>query len=144
MKEEVFDLLVDFHLGLIRAKPKQENVIKAWRKLTEGEEIGSVRTDRLENALLARMSDLMVFHNGDWNKKVEVYNKNYKAKHNPNVFDALKLVLHSNEKIGTATATCGVNFQSVKVLKPRFERYMNFSVRLDDLLNGKDKLKQQD
>jgi hypothetical protein len=136
MKTEVFQLLLDFHLGLIRAKPKAYNINKAAVMLIKGAEIGSVRTDRLENSLLARMSDLMAFHNGDWNKKVEVYNKNYKAKHNPNVFDALKLVLHSNEKIGTATAICGVNFQSVKVLKPRFERYIDFSVRLDDLLNG--------
>lgn len=136
MKEEVFDLLVDFHLGLIRAKPKQENIIKAWCKLTEGAEIGSARTDRLENALLARMSDLVSFYNGDWAHKCKVYNKNYTTNPSSAVFDALKFVLYSGEKIGTATASCGVNFQSVKVLKPRFERYMDFSVRLDDLLNG--------
>lgn len=136
MKERVFYVLLNFHLGLIRAKPKLENINKAFTKLTTGAEIGSARTDRLENALLARMSDLVEFYNGDWNKKVEVYNKNYTTNPDPKVFDALNLVLYSNEKIGTATATCGVNFQSVKVLKPRFERYMDFSNKLNTLLNN--------
>ena len=135
MKTEVFQLLLDFHLGLIRAKPKKENIVKALVKLTEGAEIGSARTDRLENALLARMGDLIEFHDGNWDKKVDVYNKNYTTNPDPKVFKALKLVLFNGEKIGTATASYDVNFQSVKVLKPRFERYIDFSSRLNSLLN---------
>lgn len=137
MKIEVFNLLLEFHMGLIRVKPKSITIDKAFDSfIVTQREIGTARTDRLENALLARQADLIAFHKGDWAQKVEVYNKNYKSNPNPAVFDALKFVLCAGEGINAAASSCGVNYQSVKVLKPRWERYVDFGLRLDLLLKG--------
>jgi len=62
-----------------------------------------------------------------------VYNKNYTSNPATGVFDALKFVLYNGVKTGTAASECGVNFQSVKVLKPRFEYYISQSTKLFNL-----------
>lgn len=140
MIEKQFDLLLGFHLALIRKSPSKVTQDNAKLVLLNKSDLPNANRDerskakKLANNLKARQDDLIKFHGADWEDKVKVYNKNYTSNPAAGVFDALKFVLYNGEKIGTAASECGVNFQSVKVLKPRFELYMTNSTKLNTMI----------
>jgi len=141
MKKETFDLLLGFHLALIRKEPSQTTIENAELVLINGSDLPNADRDerfkanKMANNLRDRLSDLEKFHDSDWDSKVKVYNRIYANNPEPAVFDALKFVLYNDNKIGTAARECGVNFQSVKVLKPRFELYIDTSAKLYNINN---------
>lgn len=140
MIEKQFDLLLGFHLALIRKSPSKVTQDNAKLVLLNKSDLPNADRDerskakKLASNLKARQDDLIKFHGSDWGDKVKVYNKNYTSNPAAGVFDALKFVLYNGEKIGTAASECGVNFQSVKVLKPRFELYMTNSTKLNTMI----------
>lgn len=140
MIEKQFDLLLGFHLALIRKSPSKVTQDNAKLVLLNKSDLPNANRDerskakKLASNLKARQDDLIKFHGSDWDDKVKVYNKNYTSNPAAGVFDALKFVLYNGEKIGTAASECGVNFQSVKVLKPRFELYMTNSTKLNTMI----------
>lgn len=140
MIEKQFDLLLGFHLALIRKSPSKVTQDNAKLVLLNKSDLPNANRDerskakKLASNLKARQDDLIKFHGADWEDKVKVYNKNYTSNPAAGVFDALKFVLYNGEKIGTAASECGVNFQSVKVLKPRFELYMTNSTKLNTMI----------
>jgi hypothetical protein len=142
MKQEVFDLLLGFHLALIRREPStitQNNakaiLVDGDKKLTAYNRDERSKARKLADNLKERESDLNNFSKPDWERKIKVYKKNYTTNPSSGVFDALKFVLYNDVKIGTAARECGVNFQSVKVLKPRFELYINTAAKLERCYN---------
>tara|TARA_R110000772_G_scaffold67595_1_gene150086 strand:- start:3145 stop:3675 length:531 start_codon:yes stop_codon:yes gene_type:complete len=142
MKQEVFDLLLGFHLALIRREPStvtQNNAMAILvgddKKLTSANRDERSKARKLADNLKERESDLAKFKKADWNGKVKVYQRPYLMNPSGGVFDALKFVLYNDVKIGTAARECGVNFQSVKVLKPRFELYINTAAKLEQCYN---------
>lgn len=142
MKQEVFDLLLGFHLALIRREPStitQNNakaiLVDGDKKLTAYNRDERSKARKLTDNLKERESDLSKFKKSDWDGKVKVYQRPYLTNPSSGVFDALKFVLYNDVKIGTAARECGVNFQSVKVLKPRFELYINTAVKLEQCYN---------
>tara|TARA_R100000951_G_scaffold116001_1_gene126079 strand:- start:976 stop:1398 length:423 start_codon:yes stop_codon:yes gene_type:complete len=140
MEEEQFNLLLDFHLALIRKAPSQVTQDNAKLVLVNDSDLPNADRDerfkgkKLAGNLLARKDDLTSFHGTDWDGKVKVYNRIYTVNPSGAVFDALKFVLYNDNKIGTAARECGVNFQSVKVLKPRFELFIDTSTKLSAML----------
>jgi hypothetical protein len=140
MIEKQFDLLLGFHLALIRKSPSKVTQDNAKLVLLNKSDLPNANRDerskakKLASNLKARQDDLVKFHGSDWDDKVKVYNKNYTSNPAAGVFDALKFVLYNGEKIGTAASECGVNFQSVKVLKPRFELYVTNSTKLNTMI----------
>lgn len=140
MIEKQFDLLLGFHLALIRKSPSKVTQDNAKLVLLNKSDLPNANRDerskakKLASNLKARQDDLIKFHGADWEDKVKVYNKNYTSNPAAGVFDALKFVLYNGEKIGTAASECGVNFQSVKVLKPRFELYVTNSTKLNTMI----------
>lgn len=140
MIEKQFDLLLGFHLALIRKSPSKVTQDNAKLVLLNKSDLPNANRDerskakKLASNLKARQDDLIKFHGSDWDDKVKVYNKNYTSNPAAGVFDALKFVLYNGEKIGTAASECGVNFQSVKVLKPRFELYVTNSTKLNTMI----------
>tara|TARA_R110000850_G_scaffold210427_1_gene336392 strand:- start:148 stop:663 length:516 start_codon:yes stop_codon:yes gene_type:complete len=142
MKQEVFDLLLGFHLALIRREPSTVTQNNAKSILVDGDKkLASANRDerskarKLVDNLKERESDLVKFKKSDWDGKVKVYQRPYLMNPSYGVFDALELVLCTDAKIGTAARECGVNFQSVKVLKPRFELYINTAAKLEQCYN---------
>lgn len=142
MKQEVFDLLLGFHLALIRREPSTVTQNNAKAILVDGDKkLASANRDerskarKLADNLKERESDLNKFKKADWDGKVKVYQRPYLMSPSNGVFDALKFVLYNDVKIGTAARECGVNFQSVKVLKPRFELYINTAAKLEQCYN---------
>tara|TARA_R110000744_G_scaffold279551_3_gene391759 strand:+ start:1859 stop:2371 length:513 start_codon:yes stop_codon:yes gene_type:complete len=142
MKQEVFDLLLGFHLALIRREPStitQNNaksiLVGGDKKLASANRDERSKARKLADNLKERESDLNKFKKADWDGKVKVYQRPYLMNPSNGVFDALKFVLYNDAKIGTAARECGVNFQSVKVLKPRFELYINTAAKLEKCYN---------
>tara|TARA_R110000851_G_scaffold105656_2_gene224258 strand:- start:499 stop:1023 length:525 start_codon:yes stop_codon:yes gene_type:complete len=142
MKQEVFDLLLGFHLALIRREPSTvtQNNAKAIlvvgdKKLASANRDERSKARKLADNLKERESDLNKFKKASWSGKVKVYQRPYLTNPSSGVFDALKFVLYNDALIGTAARECGVNFQSVKVLKPRFELYINTAAKLEQCYN---------
>lgn len=135
MKPEVFDLLLDFHLQLIRAKPSAETIANARSILVD--EAGPTMKGRarmvLSENLLTRQKDLTDFHAADFDGKTKVYGRAYKKKPATAVFSALKHTL-KGVKRSQAAREHGINEQTVKSLQPRFERYANFAEKLNAML----------
>ena len=138
MKAQVFTVLKDFHLALIRKAPSELTISNAKLILVNGETITKQEgrnARKFEENLLSRQKDLIDFKNGDWDQKCEVYNRIYDKNPKQGVFDALKFVLYNNEVPGVAARECDVNLQCVKSLRTRFEFYIDTSVKLDKASN---------
>ncbi len=141
MKKEIFDLVLDFHKELIRATLSEDTVKHAEAILVDGDKklagIGAQKrsransfADTLENRLLTLKS----WDVATWSGKRMLYCSDAKRTPDAGVFIALELVIVHDLKIGTAATQCNVNFQSVKALKPRFERYETYAKKLKELV----------
>lgn len=136
MKTEVFELLLKFHLELIRKAPSQATIDNARLIMVDGKEPVMKGRNRfvLHDNLLVRQKDLTDFYNADWDGKTKVYGRAYKKKPSKGVFDALHDVMFAGMTVGRAATAQGVNGQAVKSLQPRFQRYLDYSVSLNGML----------
>ena len=141
MKKEIFDLVLDFHKELIRATLSEDTVANAEAILVNGDKklagIGAQKRSRANSfvkTLESRLVTLTEWSSTDWEGQVMFYCADAKRTPATGVFKALNLVLNHDLKIGTAATQCNVNFQSVKALKPRFERYETYAKKLKDLV----------
>lgn len=140
MNKKRFDLLLDFHKKLIRAKPLQKTIelteeilvndLDQFKGIDTNLKYGAIS---LANNLLDRELDLEGFYKSDWEGKVKIYNRAYKKNPNPAVFDALKLVYDCGLTYGASSVKCGVNLQSVKSLRIRFDFYTDTANKLNAL-----------
>lgn len=138
MKQEVFDLLLEFHQCLIRPKLTDATIESAKGILVNGETSTGVNYSAkvLADNLLNRGIDLSDFAQGNFEQQCKIYGRAYKKKPSDGVFAALGEVL-SGSGINAAASKNDVNYQSVKSLKPRFERYSNYAARLVELSGSK-------
>ena len=141
MKKEIFDLVLDFHKELIRATLSEDTVANAEAILVNGDKklagIGAQKRSRANSfvkTLESRLVTLKSWNVSEFYGKCELYTADAKRTPADEVFHALSLVLHKDLKIGTAATQCNVNFQSVKALKPRFERYETYAKKLKHLV----------
>lgn len=136
MKAEVFELLLKFHLELIRKAPSQATIDNARLIMVDGKEPVMKGRNRyvLHDNLLIRQKDLTDFYKADWDEKTKVYGRAYKKKPSQGVFNALFDFLFNDITVGRAATEQGVNGQAVTSLQPRFERYMDYSINLNDML----------
>ena len=140
MKKEEFDLLLKFHLSLIRRQPSEKTIINAEKILVNNGELLPKSRDirfkarKLVSNLLQRKEDLIKFQKSNWNGKVDVYNRAYKENPSPSVFDALKVFLYDDDvEINALARSFGVHPQTIKSLKPRFEHYINNAKALREI-----------
>jgi len=146
MKEEIFDLCLNFHKELIRAEIADDTIDNAKSYLVNDDSLPSVsvqkrsRAKKFAKTIKKRLATLESFYGASWEKKCKLYKAESKRTPNNSVFDALKLVLNNGLKTGTAAEKCGVNFQSVKVLKPRFQRYNDYAEKLNSLTKNKESI----
>ena len=141
MKKEIFDLVLDFHKELIRATLSEDTVANAEAILVNGDKklagIGAQKRSRANSfvkTLESRLVTLKSWNVSEFYGRCELYKADAKRTPADEVFHALSLVLHKDLKIGTAATQCNVNFQSVKALKPRFERYETYAKKLKHLV----------
>ena len=143
MKKEIFDLVLDFHKELIRATLSEDTVANAEAILVNGDKklagIGAQKRSRANSfvkTLESRLATLIAWSGAFacFDTKVKLYCSDAKRTPHKDVFEALNLVLHCDLKTGTAATQCNVNFQSVKALKPRFERYETYAKKLKHLV----------
>ena len=141
MKKEIFDLALEFHKELIRATLSEDTLANAEAILVGGDKklpgIGAQKRSRANcfvKTLENRLSTLEFWVDATWQSKVRLYCSDAKRTPAAGVFIALELVILHDLKIGTAATKCNVNFQSVKALKPRFERYETYANKLKKLV----------
>lgn len=141
MKKEIFDLCLDFHKGLIRTKFEPDTIVNAEKVLVDDDDklLGispkkRSRAKKLAVTLKTRLGILNAWQSVSWEAKCTLYKAASVRTPAAGVFIALDLVVNHDIKIGTAAEKCGVNFQCVKVLKPRFERYETYANKLKELM----------
>ncbi len=129
MNNVQFDILLEFHKGLIRSHPHQKTVDAARDGAKEG------APGKLLEALNSRKESLK-----QWRKSVtpltkrNIYNKNNTRNPSQGAFDGAFSVIDNGKLISKAATAAKVNYQSVKVLIPRIERWNDFAKRLHDTL----------
>lgn len=123
MTPEQFDICLEFHLGLIRSRPHKQTINDARNGISNS------AANNLIKALESRMEPLQ-----EWNKRnisqMDIYNRNNTRNPSESVFIAANNVMHWNMPISKAAKLQGVNYQSVKVLIPRLERWEEFAQKL--------------
>ena len=142
MNKNIFDLCLSFHNELIRASLSQVTIDNTEKLLVQGDErlsgVGAqnrYKANEFARTMKARYELLVNWHGSDGNEKRDLYKSSLTRFPADGVFDAVALVIAEGLKIGTAAASCGVNFQSVKVLMPRIERYNKYAQKLNQLTN---------
>lgn len=144
MNKNIFDLGLSFHKELIRATLSQATIDNAEKFLVNGDEslpgIGAQSRSRAKafaTTITGRIDMLKKWHAADANKQRDLYKASHKRAPADGTFNAVMLVLHDDLKTGTAASTCGVNFQTVKVLIPRIKRYNEYAEKLNLLTKEK-------
>ena len=140
MRKELFDVCLGFHRELIRAELSPATIANAEKILVDGDsQLVGVNAQRRSRAkafadtLENRLDTLTKFYQAEWTIKTALYKASHERAPAAGVFIAVEMVLVNGLKIGTAATACGVNFQSVKVLKPRIERYETFAAKINAL-----------
>lgn len=140
MNKNIFELGLSFHKELIRATLSQATIDNAEKFLVNGDEslpgIGAQSRSRAKSfaaTITGRIDMLKKWHAADVNEQRGIYKASHKRAPADGTFNAVMLVLHDDLKTGTAASTCGVNFQTVKVLIPRIQRYNEYAENLNSL-----------
>lgn len=124
MNNKQFDILLEFHLGLIRCTPLDKTITDARNGVTSG------AAGNLRNALDDRQAALMYYTGANAEGKIELYNLNNSRNPKLEVFNAAFSVINGRSGISLAARLNKVNYQSVKVLIPRLERWDEFAKKL--------------
>ncbi len=125
MNSKQFDILLQFHKGLIRSHPHQKTIDAARSGVKDG------ASGKLLVALNSRKESLK-----QWNKsatsltKRNIYNKNNTRNPSQGAFDGAFAVIDNGKAISKAATAAKVNYQSVKVLIPRIERWNEYAKKL--------------
>lgn len=132
MNDKQFDILLEFHLGLIRSRPMQKTIDAARKTINSNhssDDIGA--SGNLISALRARLKSLTA-----WNDvgagKVAIYNLNNTRNPSDGAFAGAFDVINDGKAISKAAKDNNVNYQSIKVLVPRLIRWNDFAKRLHD------------
>ena len=131
MNNEVFDLLVEFHGGLVRIKLSDATIGQCRKSLVGGEKFASQNIQRRCDSLSGWLKELTEWDGSD---KATVYAGHSIRKPSIEVFAATFDHLYRDISINQACVKHGVNYQTVKSLKPRIKRWDDFALRLKDLL----------
>ena len=120
MNRQQFDICLSFHLGLIRSRPHQKTIDEA----RDG--VDSYGARKLTDALNDRMVSLSEWLCIDFTKE-SIYNRCNTRNPSPGAFTAAFSVINDGAKISKAAIANKVNYQSVKVLIPRLQRWEEYA-----------------
>jgi len=143
MKLEQFEVLLEFHLGLIRAEIKPTTTIGARKKLVDGIFSADNSTikrevENLVNKLNSRFVSLQGWvKSKSINEKIKLYNSNNNRNPSDDVFYAtFKWMVNPDERglMYQTSIEHGINPQCMKALKPRIERWDSYAIKLIDTL----------
>lgn len=125
MNNKQFDILLEFHLGLIRCTPLDKTIDDARNGNAGG------AANNLAEALRLRMESLKEWSkSATWLTKRNIYNKNNTRNPSDGAFVAAFDVINGRSGISLAARLNKVNYQSVKVLIPRLGRWDEFAKKL--------------
>ncbi len=136
MTPEQFDICKDFHLELIRPKVTQETIDDAKNYLVNTAEVTEEarKKNDFRMGILDRFDSLVAWFNADTSTKfISIYNKNNTRNPADAVFYATFQVMNGGTMMD-AMRTHATNYQCIKVLKPRIERWNKYSKMLNDTL----------
>lgn len=139
MTPEQFEICKDFHLELIRPTPIDDTIAGAKQYLIDGIELENKSDQRPISNFLDkiknRFESLKEWSSADSNTKyINIYNKkNVNRNPSDSVFYAVFQVMNGGTMMG-AMKDHGVNYQSIKVLKKRIERWKKYSKMLNETL----------
>jgi len=125
MTPQQFNICLDFHLGLIRSRPHQKTIDDARNN------IDSYGARKLTYALGKRFIALKHWGSSRTDYyKMGIYNLNNTRNPSPGAFTAAFSVINDGAKISKAAIANKVNYQSVKVLIPRLQRWDEYAAKL--------------
>jgi hypothetical protein len=132
MNDEQFEICLDFHLELIRGKPKRQTIDDAYHNkydnLTAARRVAAIS---LRESLVDRMKSLKDwYHTANDDRCEWIYNENNSRNPSSGAFDGAWSVIRKGAGISEAAKDNGVNYQSVKVLIPRLQRWDEYANRL--------------
>lgn len=138
MTPEQFQICKDFHLALIRATPSDDTVQGAEEYLVKGIKRSAKSKQRpiynFAEQISDRFNSLVEWSNADTSTRfISIYNKNNTRNPADAVFYATFQVMNGGS-IMDAMRAHGINYQCIKVLKPRVERWNSYSKMLKDTL----------
>ncbi len=139
MTPEQFNICKDFHLELIRAKPESETINNARDFLVNGKSQGKaslrVKAENLADKISDRFDSLKAWQKTNCaTKLMGIYNKQNTRNPSLSAFTATFQVMEG-VGINQAAKNNGVNYQCIKVLKPRIERWDEYANKLAKTLN---------
>jgi hypothetical protein len=123
MNSKQFEICLEFHLGLIRCTPLDKTIDDARKGVTTG------AAGNLRNALHLRELGLAYWNDSAFTKE-GIYNKANSRNPKPGVFSAAFDVINGKSGISLAARLNKVNYQSVKVLIPRLQRWDEYAKKL--------------
>lgn len=134
MTLEQFNICLDFHLALIRSKPEAATINDARDYLLSGtvqdKSVCRKKADNLANHVIDRFDSLRKWGSTNDSKcLIKIYNKRNTRNPSSNAFIATFKVL-DGASINESAKNHGVNYQCIKVLKPRIERWDDYANRL--------------
>ena len=129
MNKKQFDICLVFHLGLIRSRPHDKTIDDARSDIING------ASKSLIDALEQRRRDLIAWQDRVFiQDKIDVYNRHNTRNPSQGAFDGAFDVTANGTGIGKAAKDNKVNYQSIKVLIPRLQRWNEFAKRLHETL----------
>jgi len=144
MRDKVFDLALEFYLST-KSGPKVNNDTKLQAKniLVYGDKrlsgIGAElrkKAQKLADSVIQAHETMMLWNScKDGIGVYDLYTAKSIKKPSQGAFDAAWDVIHTGVSIHQAAVAHKVNYQSIKVLKPRIEKYISFAERLNKLQN---------
>ena len=141
MKEQQFNLLYDFHRGLIRSAHSRDTIDDAKTIIQNPSYADTLRAgersaaENLIYVLEKRMISLTQWRNAPTNYyKADIYNRMNTRNPSQGAFDGAFDVMANGTGIGKAAKDNKVNYQSIKVLIPRLQRWDEFAKRLHKTL----------
>lgn len=140
MTEDQFDICLEFHKGLIRSQHSKQTINDARLVNIHGCGKGDLNASRrsaaggLLDGLEYRFNFLTDWQNVDNADKIAIYNFNNTRNPSQGAFDAAFDVMANGTGISKAAKDNRVNYQSIKVLIPRLQRWDKFAKRLHETL----------
>lgn len=128
MNKDQFEICLSFHLELIRSRPLQKTIDDARNGVTTG------AAGKFLYALKERFDSLTQYQSVSNMLKINIYNLNNTRNPSPGAFAGAFDVINNGTGISKAAKAHNVNYQSIKVLIPRLERWEAFAKRLHDTL----------
>lgn len=142
MKTEVFELTLEFYLST-KSGPSvnSETKLQARNILVNGDKrlsgIGSElrkKAQKLADSVTVAHSTLLTWDKcGDDTCKYTAYTSKSIKKPSRGAFDATLDVINTGVTMTQAANTHNINAMSVKVMKPRIEKYISYAERLKKL-----------